>query len=226
MKTSAEREEKKAIHSSLRPAVVTTVWLFRFFAAGVVVVVLSGCAAFGPSGDGPASTASGTTSGTLAEEALAPLESGDPTELPDEALACEREMEEFQPPDGTLSYGEQTLAGSVGSYCWIIPDGGCGACVDAAFPMPVSGEILRVPAGATLIFDYGGESADSIRVGAYPVDEGGNIDYPYGKLELLQVEGRGEASIPFELPTGEYYVDVFVQVPEGDVTYYFRVVVG
>ena len=39
---------------------------------------------------------------------------------------------------------------------------------------------------------------------------------------LVGAEGR---TIPVELPAGEYVVDVFITVQQGDATYYFRIVV-
>lgn len=46
------------------------------------------------------------------------------------------------------------------------------------------------------------------------------------EAKFLQTLRRGERTeIPAELSAGEYVLDVFVTVPEGDASYFFRVAV-
>lgn len=83
---------------------------------------------------------------------------------------------------------------------------------------------MEVPAGAKMAFDYSGKLVNKIEVAAYPV-QNGKIEYPDGKRRLSEVKAQSKTVIPVKLPPGEYFLDVFVQVPQGDATYYFGVVV-
>ena len=51
-------------------------------------------------------------------------------------------------PESTLSYGEETVSGELGTYCW---SSGGGASVDAVGVL-VNEEALTVPADSTLTF--------------------------------------------------------------------------
>ena len=90
------------------------------------------------------------------------------------------------------------------------------------------------------MFDYGGEgSPDSVEARAYPLEqekqllsgaEGARLMRPKEGRSVLVTEDLGvrrevgdRTAIPAELSTGEYVVEVLVQVPEGDASYYFRV---
>lgn len=98
--------------------------------------------------------------------------------------------------------------------------------MDAVYPLvPGKEKALAVPAGSDMVFDYGGEGPpDAVRAGAEPLGPGGE---PAGaSSRRLETGGsRDRVAIPAELPTGVYVVDVSVTVPEGDASYYFRVVV-
>ena len=129
-----------------------------------------------------------------------------------------------EPPDSTLGFGGRVVTGDLGSYCW--SSGSGGSCVDAVFPLvPDKDKTLAVEAGSGMVFDYGGEAPpDSVRAGAEPLGPGGE---PADSLSSpVKVDGSGDrVTMPAELPAGDYVVDVSVTVPEGDASYYFRVVV-
>ena len=93
----------------------------------------------------------------------------------------------------------------------------------AEAPIPPEEKTLAVPADATLRFDYGGErQPDSVEAGAYPLVRGKTGE----EAERLEVRRSGSGvRMPAELPAGSYVIDVFVYVPEGDASYYFRVLV-
>ena len=90
------------------------------------------------------------------------------------------------------------------------------------------------------MFDYGGEERpDSVEARAYPLEQekqllpgpkGTRLMTPEVERSMLVTEDlrvRRELgdrmSIPAELSPGEYVVEILVRVPEGDVSFYFRV---
>ncbi|HSK82825.1 MAG TPA: hypothetical protein VK902_05380 [Rubrobacter sp.] len=115
-----------------------------------------------------------------------------------------------------------------------------GTCVDVAgLGVRVRAKMLRVAQGSVMVFDYGGEiKPDSVRPEAYPIGRGNEVVEMEGfrllrpsegrstwkREDLRVVRGAGDRrEIPAELPLGDYIVEVFVRVPEGDVSYYFFV---
>jgi hypothetical protein len=150
-----------------------------------------------------------------------------------------------KPPDSTVILGKHTVTGVLGSYCWWPAPSATEAvarCADAAgIPVPAEDEALIVPREWVLVFDYGGRGRPtSVDAGAYPLDrEKGSLTDPDGGALLEPGEGRptlesedlrvsrvgDRAQIPVKLAAGEYVIEVSVWVPEGDATYYFRVVV-
>jgi len=59
---------------------------------------------------------------------------------------------------------------------------------------------------------------------AYPLNKKGQV--LLRSPRSLQAHGSGvERTLPVELLPGEYVVDVFVTLQQGDATYYFRVMV-
>jgi hypothetical protein len=137
-----------------------------------------------------------------------------------------------EPPGSTLSYGGETVDGGLGSYCWFM--GGSGGCADA-FAVILGEEALEAPAGATLSFAYGGKALDSLSVTAYRADRearGGPREddtflppYRSGGAEHLPVRRSGpRARIVADLPPGEYVLDVFARMPQGDASYGFRLI--
>ena len=171
-----------------------------------VGVVLSGCSqGASPTKDPP--------EGRL-EEALALETTAEPAVPP---------RSDAGPPDSTLGYGDRAVTGVVGSYCW--SSGSSASCVDGGYsPAFGKGKHLAVPVGSEMVFDYGGEGPPgAVRAGAEPLGPGGE---PAGPSRRLNIGGSGgRVPILAELPAGDYVVDVFVRVPEGDASYYFRVIV-
>ena len=157
-----------------------------------------------------------------------------------ERTATNEELSISKPPDSTLSFGDQTVTGELGSYCWSSP-GSPATCADAAgIPVPREQQTLTVPKGSELMFDYGGEGRPaSVEAMAYPLEQEKKwLPGPDGTRLMRPEEGRsvlvtedlrvrrevsGRAAIPAELSSGEYVVEVLVRVPEGDASYYFRV---
>ena len=186
----------------------------------VMMIVSAGCTGVGgEDGEYPGPTPSGT--GPVVAEGASPSGS--------------------EPPESTLTLGEHTRIGALGSYCWGPVSGATEAvavCADAAgIPVPPEHEALTVPRGWVLVFDYGGSARTaSVSAAAYPLgrcDElrgppGGRFLSPTGRrpeAENLRVSRLGDrAQMPVGLPEGEYVVEVSVRAPEGDAAYYFRVV--
>ena len=139
-----------------------------------------------------------------------------------------------QPPTSTLSYGGRTVRGGLGTRCWA-PE---GVCADASGTILGNGT-LTAPPGATLTFAYGGDRIDTLGAVAYKVGrkkegggrivDGGAVFQPNyeGEEKILKVRRTGtRAGIVADLPAGEYVIDVFATMPEGDVSYGFRLMVG
>ena len=145
-------------------------------------------------------------------------------------------VDSSRPPDSTLSYGGETVSGGLGGYCWMSPS--VSRCIEAA-GVPVTEEALTVPAGSTLTFAYGGRKLDSLDVAAYRIRRGSRLDRIAGGRVLVPNEEGEEykalklptrrfgnrARIVAELPAGEYAVQAFARMPQGDAFYGFRVVV-
>ena len=133
-----------------------------------------------------------------------------------------------KPPQSTLSFGDRIVTGVLGSFCWRRTTGeegeGVSGCFDAAgVPVPDEAKTLNVPTGSVMVFDYGGKSLNSAGAAAYPLRRGEQVGEEAKTLRTLR---RGERTeILAGLSAGEYVVDVFVTVPEGDASYYFRVAV-
>jgi len=141
-----------------------------------------------------------------------------------------------RPPESTLSYGNQSVTGELGSYCWSSNSG--GICADAA-GIPVNEETLTVPAGSTLRFAYGGKKLDSLSISADRIGQGNHLEKMGGDSVLVPDEGSegyrairlqahrfgNRAHVAAELPAGRYVVAAFVRVPQGDALYGFRVTV-
>jgi hypothetical protein len=132
-----------------------------------------------------------------------------------------------RPPDSNLSYGGETARGALGTYCWK------RGCADSVGIVAYKDE-LRVPAGSTVTFAYGGRKFDSIAVAAYRIGPG-NQPEQMGRKILLIPAGKGtelptrrsgnQARITAELPAGRFVVDVFATMPEGDASYGFLIAV-
>lgn len=178
-------------------------------------------------------SASGANGRTEARLVVQRRETGERarTSGPDNSAEASDDLPGPEPPDATLSFGERTVTGSLGSYCWSL------GCLDAAFPADESGALippntdtLVVPAGSEMVFDFGDWRSSSVGATAYPLDQGDSPStgpeerqgMPKGKR--LRVEGAGgETRISGDLPPGAYLVDVFVLVEQGDVSYSYNV---
>jgi hypothetical protein len=166
-------------------------------------------------------------------------------EAPNRTTSNERPSGTTKPPDSVLILGKHMATGVLGSYCWEPASGAteavCRYADVAGIPVPTEDEALIVPRGWVLVFDYGGWGwSASVDAGAYPLNRGkGWLSSPDRGAPLVKGEGRsaleakdlrvsrlGErVQIPVKLAAGEYVVEVSARVPEGDATYYFRVVV-
>jgi hypothetical protein len=182
------------------------IWIIAVMAT--VVVVLAGCTGGGHDEDGGYR--------------------GDTTTYPEPTHRTTTTSEApsgSRPSKSTLSFGGRTMTGLLGTYCWTRTTGeeseSVSQCVDAAsVPAPDEGKTLRVPAGSLMIFDYGGNGyPQSVGAGAWPVVQ----EKVSREAEHLQTRRSGDQTeIPAALPAGEYVVDVFVTVAEGDASYSFR----
>src|SRR5215208_1096675 len=188
----------------------------------VLVLLLAGCAA-----------GQGSAGRSIAEETTAHKE---------ETTTLTGEGGFPRPPDSTLSYGGQEVKGTLGTYCWT--SGRKGVCADAPFPItPPRKKTLAVPTGSEMVFRYGGQrSPDTVNAGAVPLDKKGQPRPPSSHKKgqprrltprpltsghpPLEAHGSGvERTIPVELPQGEYGVYVEVTEPQGDPSYFFRIMV-
>ncbi len=175
-----------------------------------LVLLVAGCVA----GQGDAGR-------TLAEE-------GATSKGPEATTVLEAEGNPPQPPDSTLSYSGREVRGTLGSYCW--SSGSSSICADTfRVLVPSKDRTLTVPPGSEMVFHFGGQSSAYKVEGAtaYPIN---TIDKwgvkPGSSHRALKAHGSGiERAIPAELPPGEYVVDVFITVRQGEVTYYFRIMV-
>jgi hypothetical protein len=137
-----------------------------------------------------------------------------------------------EPPQSTLSYGGETVEGGLGTHCWLM--GGSEGCSDP-FAIILGEEALEAPAGATLSFAYKGKALGSSSVAAYKAGReggrGGRKDDMFlppsrgGGAKDLRVRRSGlRARIVADLPSGEYVLDVFARMPQGDASYGFRLI--
>ena len=182
-----------------------------------IAVLVSGCGA----ATGPDGTGGGESSKTRREDPNPPTTMTSPTT-----------MMFPEPPGSTLSYGGETVEGGLGSYCWFM--GGSGGCADA-FAIILGEEALEAPAGATLSFAYGGKALDSLSVAAYKAGReaggGGREDDMFlppsrggGARDLPVPRSGPRARIAADLPPGEYVLDFFARMPQGDASYGFRLI--
>ena len=175
----------------------------------VLVLLLAGCAA-----------GQGSAGRSIAEETTAHKE---------ETTTLTGEGGFPQPPDSTLSYGGQEVKGTLGTYCWT--SGRKGVCADAPFPItPPRKKTLAVPTGSEMVFRYGGQrSPKMVTIDVYPLDKKGTSTASADSdlSGSLKVHGSGvERTIPVELPSGEYVVEVSVEEPpDNQADYSFRVMV-
>lgn len=186
---------------------VSKIRFFSCLLSAGIAIVLSGC------GTGAANPSSPGDKAAFKESSNTRTEPAKSTSATQEGtVALDR------PPDSTLTYKNTTMKGKLGSYC------GAGGCADSALSLTMNLDVLEVPAGAKMVFEYGGKPVNRIIFTTYPV-RNGQIEYPNGERRLLEVKGRSKVEVPANLPPGEYFLDVFVQVPQGDASYSFGVLV-
>jgi hypothetical protein len=183
----------------------------------VLVLFVTGCTV-GPEGDAGRPLSEETTA-RHAEE----------TNAYKEETTVLEQAGNARPPDSTLSYDGREVTDTLGSYCW--STGHLGECADTfGILVPNKEETLSVPSGSEMVFHFGGQDSDYRVEGAtaYPINK---ID-KWGQARArssrhpLEAHGSGfERVIPAELPPGDYVVDIFIKVGQGDATYYFRIMV-
>jgi hypothetical protein len=181
----------------------------------VLVLFLAGCAA----GQGDAGR-------TLSEETTA--NSTEETTVYKEETTVLGGAEDLpRPPDSTLSYGGREVKGTLGSYCW--SSGKSGVCADSTFIVPPRKKTLTVPSGSEIVFRYGGQTPPKkLGAAAYPLSKNdtSSASPDPSRSHSLKAHGSGvERTIPAELPPGEYVVHVYVEVPQGGASYFFRITV-
>jgi hypothetical protein len=186
---------------------VGDVWQMKVFMTLVLVLLLAGCAA--GRGDGAGSTTTEET--TACKDETTVLTAGD---FP-------------RPPKSTLSYGGREVKGALGTYCW--SSGRMDVCGDAPTITPPRKKTLTVPSGSEMVFRYGGQSPPkTVRPEAYPLSKNdtSSASPDPSRSHSLKAHGSGvERTIPAELPPGEYVVHVYVEVPQGGASYFFRITV-
>jgi hypothetical protein len=132
-----------------------------------------------------------------------------------------------RPPKSTLSYGGREVKGALGTYCW--SSGRMDVCGDAPTITPPRKKTLTVPSGSEMVFRYGGQSPPkTVRPEAYPLSKNdtSSASPDPSRSHSLKAHGSGvERTIPAELPPGEYVVHVYVEVPQGGASYFFRITV-
>ena len=190
-------------------------FMLVFLSAAFAGMVLAGCGTVAVSDDGD-----GDKPPEEVEATGGPREKADGHEFP-------------EPPGSTLSYGAQTVTAGLGSYCWKF------VCTDTG-GVPVSEEVLTVPAGSVLTFAYEGKELDSLSVWAHPIGRkdrlrrmaGGDFLVPENqgeayrdRVRLQTRRSETRARIDAELPAGEYAVEAFARLHGGDAFYGFHVVV-
>jgi hypothetical protein len=186
------------------------VWQMKGLMTLVLGLLLAGCAV--GQGDGADSTIAEeeTTAHSVREETTV-LTGGD---LP-------------RPPKSTLSYGGREVKGALGTYCW--SSGRMDVCGDAPTITPPRKKTLTVPSGSEMVFRYGGQSPPkTVRPEAYPLSKNdtSSASPDPSRSHSLKAHGSGvERTIPAELPPGEYVVHVYVEVPQGGASYFFRITV-
>ncbi len=197
--------------------VTKQICLLAFFVAAFVCAVLFGCAVEADSGDASGSVSSEQTSGGSGA-------SGSP------------ERDDFGPPESTLFFGGKSLTGELGGYCWKGPWKGepFARCTEAS-GYPVTEEALTVPTGSNLTFVYGETKLDSLSVTAHRIGRGARFEEIAGTRILVPTAKEGtrlpvrrsgnRACIAADLPAGQYAINFFARMPQGDAFYGFLVTI-
>jgi hypothetical protein len=183
----------------------------------VLALLVAGCAAGRDDGAGSAPTQ---------EEPIA--------NATEETTVLQEETTFFatpEPPDSMLSDGGREVKGTLGSYCWsstTSSESSVSGCVDTSWPLiPSRQKTLTVPPDSEMVFRYGGQDPPkTVEARAYSLKK---LQRKYAAMRpdsSLEAQGSGvQRTIPAELSPGEYVLEVFVTVQQGDASYYFRIVV-
>jgi hypothetical protein len=152
------------------------------------------------------------------------LEDLENTTPPDSTLL--EDQEGTTPPDSTLTHGGRDVKGMLGSYCFSGKSG--GTCVDTSWPLiPSKQKTLTVPPDSEMVFRYGGQDPPkTVEARAYSLMKLQEKIPAMRPDSSLEAQGSGvQRTIPAKLPPGEYVLEVFVTVQQGDPSYYFRIMV-
>lgn len=132
-----------------------------------------------------------------------------------------------KPPDSTLSYDGQTQTGRLGSYCW---QSACALMIG----IPIPDEMLTVPAGASLVFAYGGvKPLTEVQAVAHLLSDGEFVPAASGRWLRPRQPGIAlpahlagqQVALTATLPAGDYVILVRIFGPEGDASYGFHLVI-
>jgi hypothetical protein len=202
----------------------------RISSVSLVAVLLSGACSLLPSG-GPTQTAQRTSiAASNSATAVAPtvLTTATPRNaLPSATHQPTRPLPSSAwPPTGLLDSGSGPVEGWLGTYCWQ------SLCVDAA-RIPDKRDLPKVSGdGSSLEFSL----SDNATFAQWTISYGTN---PNGEMTMLAKGGEAidpdavpsatsllVNSIEFEAPPpGDWAVLVFVQFPNGDLSYAWHVIV-
>ena len=175
----------------------------------VLVLLLAGCAA----GEGGAGE-SGAGSITTEEETTAYKQ--ETTVLGGGNLP--------RPPDSTLSYGGREVKGALGSYCW--GDGGTHVCGDGPFITPPRKKMLSVPSDSEMVFRYGGQRApDKVEVEANSLKWLQKTAVVSSRQHSEGPRFGSRKDYPCSVATRRVRRVVVVTEPQGDASYFFRIMV-
>jgi len=178
----------------------------------VLALLVAGCAAGRDDGAGPATTQEEPTANATEET----------TVLQEETTV----LATPEPPDSTLSDGGREVKGMLGSYCW--SSRGSFGCADSIWPLiPSKRKTLTMPPDSKMVFRYGGQSPPkTVEARAYSLKKLQEKEATMRPDRSLEAQGSGvQRTIPAKLPPGEYVLEVFVKVQQGDSSYYFRTMV-
>lgn len=197
----------------------------RLIAATAVagIIFLAGC------GTGDGAEQSGGNNESATRLGTSPTTSGPPPTADDQTTTTgPKDLRlKDRPPDSTLSYKDQRVTGTLGSYCW------GSVCADVAgIPVPPARDSLTLPAGATLIFDFGGSGTYKVDAAAYPLNtesetlpgpDGVQFLMPRGKQKNVKaIRTSGRTRIIADVPSREYVLSVFVDPGRSDASYSYR----
>jgi hypothetical protein len=183
----------------------------------VLALLVAGCAAGRDDGAGSAPTQEEPTANATEET----------TVLKEETTV----LATPEPPDSTLSFDGREVKGMLGSYCWsstTLSGNSVSGCADSIWPLiPSKRKTLTMPPDSEMVFRYGGQNPPkTVEARAYSLKKLQEKEATMRPDRSLEAQGSGvQRTIPAKLPPGEYVLEVFVKVQQGDASYYFRILV-